>query len=143
MKEGQIQTDWKDDDYGTSCSKNEYRQKDKNDAGCTIAAIIASCISFAVLSIGLIVLGIRNTKRMPEESSYSIPEDPKHKVALIIIDGRMVEYECSWAMSLSNGSVTIKLKDGTELETSINNVFLFEYDGDECESLNEIRDKFM
>lgn len=135
MREGQINKNWKDE--------TAYEEKIKRQYTRNIVVIIFMAIAVFGLITPIIFVRIRSKDASStDESSYSITDESKHKVALIIIDDQLIEYEYSWVMPYaSNGIITIKLKDGTELETFIGNVYLFEYDTDDCESLNEIRNK--
>lgn len=138
IREGQIHKDWKDETV-------EEEQIKKQDTRNIIFIIFMAIAVFGFITPIIFINLIRSKDTSStDESSYSITNESKHKVALIIIDDQLIEYEYSWAMSYSsNGTITIKLKDGTELETFIGNVYLFEYDTDDCESLNEIRNKLM
>ena len=107
-----------------------------------VIIIVAALILFAIFGSLIVDIFHHSTDPVEEESSYST-SDSKHKVAVMFIDGHMVEYEYSWAIAYtSNGTINIKFTDGTEIETFIGNVYLFEYDTNECASLNELRDKF-
>lgn len=135
MREGQINKDWKDE------SVDEEKLK-KQDTWNIIFIIFMATVVFVCIILTIFIRS-KDTSSS-NESSYSITNESKHKVALIVIDDQLIEYEYSWVMHYSsNGTITIKLKDGTELETFIGNAYLFEYETDDCESLNEIRNKFM
>lgn len=134
MREGQINKNRKDE------TVNEEKIK-KQDTWNIIFIIFMATVVFVCIILTIFIRS-KDTSST-DESSYSIADESKHKVALIVIDDQLIEYEYSWAISYSsNGMITIKLKDGTELETFIGNAYLFEYETDECESLNEIRNKF-
>lgn len=140
MREGQINKNWKDE----TINEEEIKKQNTRSLRHIIFMIFAAIVIFGFITPIIFVLIRSKDTSSTDESSYSITNESKHKVALIIIDDQLIEYEYSWVMPYaSNGTITIKLKDGTELETFIGNVYLFEYETDDCESLNEIRNKLM
>lgn len=150
MREGIIHKVDGPDDETLSASFSEMEREDTRNAKHKRRKkiIIIGIVAIIILIINLLAIfggGIFNRSKDPieEDVGFSV-SDTKHKIAVLFIDGHMVEYEYSWSIAYtSNGTVNIKLTDGTEIETFIGNVYLFEYDGEECTALNDLRNKFM
>ena len=150
MREGIIHKVDRKDDETLSASFSEMEREETRNVKRKRRKkiIITGIVAIIILIINLLAIfgpGIFNRPKDPieEDAGFSV-SDTKHKIAVFFIDGHMVEYEYSWSIAYtSNGTVNIKLTDGTEIETFIGNVYLFEYDGEECPALNDLRNKFM
>lgn len=150
MREGIIHKVDRKDDETLSASFSEIAQEDVRNVKRKRRKkiLIISIVAIMILIINILAIvdwsWYRSSKDSINEESDYLTSESKHKVAVMFIDGHMVEYEYSWSIAYtSNGTVNIKLTDGTEIETFIGNVYLFEYDGEECAALNDLRNKFM
>ena len=74
-------------------------------------------------------------------SEYADSDSSEPKLAIMFLDGRKIEVEYTWSMTLS-GVTHLKLSDGTEIEVDPCNVILFESYTEDSVLLKAIRDRF-
>lgn len=75
-------------------------------------------------------------------SQYSDSDSSDMKLAILFLDGRKIEVEYTWSMTIS-GVTHLKLSDGTEIQVDPCNVILFESYTEDSVFLKTVRDKFM
>ena len=109
-------------------------------------------LAFILSIIAIVLVVISNVARCSDKSDssgtssisssqHSDSDSSEPKLAIMFLDGRKIEVEYTWSMTLS-GVTHLKLSDGTEIEVDPCNVILFESYTEDSVLLKAIRDKF-